>query len=214
MVHPIPHAAGSRSDAGQAAFMTDHGMSGPDVSARSLELELPADAASVGAGRHAVREFCDGHSLDHATIAIAVSEALTNVVVHAYRGTGGNGPMRISASMLADMLVVVVSDDGQGMTPRSDSPGLGLGMLLIARLASAMEVDSDHGGTRLEMRFGGNGRGSTLAGTRRTRSSRPPFSRHLHRSGGPAGPSPSPGNAGAALGAPGAQYRPFSRMGI
>ena len=123
-----------------------------DRSAGSLELELPAVASSVGAGRHAVREFSDGHSLDHAAIAIAVSEALTNVVIHAYRDNGG-GPMRISATMLADALLVVVSDDGVGMTPRSDSPGLGMGMHLIGRLASAMDVVSDHGGTRLEMRF-------------------------------------------------------------
>ena len=124
----------------------------PDVSAPAIELELPSVASSVAAGRHAVRDFCDGHSLDHGTIAIAVSEALTNVVVHAYRDTG-DGPMRISATMFADVLLVVVSDDGQGMTPRSDSPGMGLGMLLIGRSASALEVDSDDGGTRLEMRF-------------------------------------------------------------
>ena len=125
---------------------------GPDESAPTLVLELPAVVSSVAAGRHAVTEFCDGHSLDQVTIAIAVSEALTNVVVHAYRGNG-LGRMRISATMLADVLLVVVSDDGQGMTPRSDSPGLGLGMPLITRIASATEVDSDHGGTRLEMRF-------------------------------------------------------------
>ena len=60
----------------------------PDVAAPSFELELPAVASSVAAGRHAVRKFCDGHSLDHGKIAIAVSEALTNVVVHAYRDSG------------------------------------------------------------------------------------------------------------------------------
>ena len=124
----------------------------PDVSAPTLELELPSVASSVAAGRHAVRDFCDGHSLDHGKIAIAVSEALTNVVVHAYRDTG-HGSMRISATMLADVLLVVVSDDGQGMTPRSDSPGMGMGLLLIDQLAGAVVVNSDRGGTRLEMRF-------------------------------------------------------------
>ena len=127
-------------------------MSGADASALSLDLELPAVASSVAAGRHAVTDFCNGYSVDHGAIAIAVSEALTNVVVHAYRGNG-LGPLRISATMLADALLVVVSDDGQGMTPRSDSPGLGVGMSLIARLTNAIEVDSDHGGTRLKMRF-------------------------------------------------------------
>jgi len=124
-----------------------------DAAAPSLELELPAVASSVAAGRHAVRKFCDGRALDHGTIAIAVSEALTNVVVHAYRDSGV-GPMRVSATMLADVLMVVVSDDGQGMTPRYDSPGMGMGLLLIDQLAGATDVDSDDGGTRLEMRFG------------------------------------------------------------
>jgi anti-sigma regulatory factor (Ser/Thr protein kinase) len=129
---------------------------GPDARADaggpSFELELPAVAISVATGRHAVRRFCDGQSLDHGKIAIAVSEALTNVVVHAYRDTGG-GTMRISAAMLVDVLLVVVSDDGQGMTPRDDSPGMGMGLLLIDQLAGAVQVDSDHGGTRLKMRF-------------------------------------------------------------
>ena len=124
----------------------------PDVAAPSIELDLPSVASSVAAGRHAVRDFCDGHSLEHGKIAIAVSEALTNVVVHAYRDTG-HGPMRISATMLADVLLVVVSDDGQGMTPRYDSPGMGMGMLLIDQLAGEVVVNSDPGGTRLEMRF-------------------------------------------------------------
>ena len=132
-----------------------------DAAAASLELELPAVAISVATGRHAVRNFCNGHPLDHGTIAIAVSEALTNVVVHAYRDTG-HGPMRISATMLADVLLVVVSDDGQGMTPRYDSPGMGMGMLLIDQLAGEVVFNSDHGGTRVEMRFArgaGNHRG-------------------------------------------------------
>jgi anti-sigma regulatory factor (Ser/Thr protein kinase) len=71
--------------------------------------------------------------------------------------------MRISATLLVDVLLVVVSDDGQGMTPRSDSPGMGLGMLLIGRIASELEVDSDRGGTRLEMRFARGGGSRTAA---------------------------------------------------
>ena len=126
-----------------------------------FELELPAVATSVATGRHAVRRFCDGQSLDHGTIAIAVSEALTNVVVHAYRDTGG-GTMRISATMLVDVLLVVVSDDGLGMSPRDDSPGMGMGLLLIDQFAGAVDVDSDHGGTRMEMRFA-RGAGSRTA---------------------------------------------------
>jgi len=133
-----------------------------DAAAASFELELPAVATSIATGRHAVRKFCDGHSLDHGKIAIAVSEALTNVVVHAYRNGGAVGPMRVSGTMLADVLMVVVSDDGLGMTPRTDSPGMGMGLLLIDQFAGTVQIDSDHRGTRLEMGFA-RGAGSHAA---------------------------------------------------
>lgn len=142
MVHPTPYAAGDRP---------------------TLELELLAVAGSVAAGRHAVAEFCIPHPLDHGAIAIAVSEALTNVVMHAYRDAGP-GPMWLSATMLEDVLRVVVSDDGQGMTQRRDSPGLGMGIPIIARLASELDVASGQGGTRLEMRFAGVARATAAAG--------------------------------------------------
>ena len=39
------------------------------------------------------------------------------------------------------------------MTPRTDSPGMGLGLALIANLTDAMRIEHDGGGTRLIMRF-------------------------------------------------------------
>ena len=60
-------------------------MSLPAIPLDSLDLELPATAASVPTARHAVAEFSAGQTLDHAAIAIAVSEAVTNAVMHAYR---------------------------------------------------------------------------------------------------------------------------------
>jgi anti-sigma regulatory factor (Ser/Thr protein kinase) len=38
------------------------------------------------------------------------------------------------------VLVVTVADEGCGMTPRADSPGLGLGLGLMRRLADTFEV--------------------------------------------------------------------------
>ena len=48
-----------------------------------------------------------------------------------------------------------MSDLGQGMVPRPDSPGLGLGLPLIARLADRMEIHDgpDGVGTTLELGF-------------------------------------------------------------
>ncbi len=40
-------------------------------------------------------------------------------------------------------LLVVVRDEGRGIVPRTDSPGLGLGLPLIATLAEALELGTD-----------------------------------------------------------------------
>jgi anti-sigma regulatory factor (Ser/Thr protein kinase) len=42
---------------------------------------------------------------------------------------------------------LVVTDDGHGMSPRPDSPGLGLGLPLIASLADKMEIRSPERGS-------------------------------------------------------------------
>ena len=119
-----------------------------------LALQLPATPASVSAARRAVADYSSGQALDHAGIAIAVSEAVTNAVLHAYRD-GEPGPVHLSASFADGSLVVVVSDDGQGMTPRTDSTGMGVGLVVIAQLATLLEIDGNgqgHG-TRVTMSF-------------------------------------------------------------
>jgi serine/threonine-protein kinase RsbW/stage II sporulation protein AB (anti-sigma F factor) len=48
-----------------------------------------------------------------------------------------------------------VSDAGRGLIPRPDSPGLGLGLAIIAQIADEFEIDEpDAGGTRVRMGFG------------------------------------------------------------
>jgi serine/threonine-protein kinase RsbW len=42
--------------------------------------------------------------------------------------------------MRDERLTVVVHDEGRGMLPRPDSPGLGLGLPLIATLAESLEL--------------------------------------------------------------------------
>jgi anti-sigma regulatory factor (Ser/Thr protein kinase) len=74
-------------------------------------------------------------------IKLAITEACTNVVVHAY--AEAEGPMSITAEVDAGRLVVAVCDEGRGIAPRADSPGLGLGLPLIATLAEAVELGRD-----------------------------------------------------------------------
>jgi serine/threonine-protein kinase RsbW len=116
-----------------------------------------ATADAVPAARHAVMSFArrtgvaDGRLTD---IALAVSEACSNVVVHAYRNSGRPGRMEVTARRPDDVLEVAVADAGNGMTPRMDSPGLGLGLPLIAEVTQSFELQAAHGaGTRLVMRF-------------------------------------------------------------
>ena len=111
-----------------------------------FELMLPARAENVAVVRHAIGGLgdavptIDGQRLSD--IKLAVTEACTNVVVHAY--DEGEGPMHVEASLAGDEeLVVVVRDEGRGIAPRTDSPGLGLGLPLIASLAESLELGRD-----------------------------------------------------------------------
>jgi serine/threonine-protein kinase RsbW/stage II sporulation protein AB (anti-sigma F factor) len=82
-----------------------------------------------------------------------VSEALTNVVLHAYPPDRA-GPVGVSAKLTDDTVEVTVSDEGGGMAPRTNSPGAGLGLPIIAQLASSIEISHGAGdGTRLRMTF-------------------------------------------------------------
>ncbi len=85
---------------------------------------------------------------------LAVSEAVTNAVMHAYVGAPEPGAVSVDAMFEGDSLLVEVSDDGSGMMPRLDSPGLGVGLPLIADTADTLDIDnSPRGGTVLRMTF-------------------------------------------------------------
>jgi serine/threonine-protein kinase RsbW len=87
------------------------------------------------------------------SVAVAVTEAVANVVVHAYR-LGGDGMVEVALRGDDDCLEVVVSDTGVGMRPRDDSPGLGLGLGLMAALADQFEVTpGEAGGTDVRLGF-------------------------------------------------------------
>ena len=86
-------------------------------------------------------------------VALAVSEAVTNAVVHAYLGREPGG-VDILVCPEEDYLTVVVTDDGSGMLPRLDSPGAGLGLALIAHHTETLTTTKpDRGGLRVSMTF-------------------------------------------------------------
>ncbi|MEA2323521.1 MAG: serine/threonine-protein kinase RsbW [Solirubrobacteraceae bacterium] len=134
--------------------------------APDLELTLPARPENVAVARHAIGGFADVLDLADQTLAdvkLAVTEACTNVVVHAY--PGGEGPMGLRATIDDDVLRVVVVDHGRGILPRADSPGLGLGLPLIATLAESLELGTGSGEeTEVRMTFRIDGPVSAPAG--------------------------------------------------
>ncbi len=123
---------------------------GPD-----LELSLPARPENVAVVRHVLGGVGDVLALHPEVlddIRLAVSEACANVVVHAY--PDDDGLLLVQVYTRADSLDVRVRDQGTGMAPRTDSPGLGVGLPLIASLARTLELSAPAGGgTEVRMAF-------------------------------------------------------------
>jgi serine/threonine-protein kinase RsbW len=107
--------------------------------------------------RRAVTDWAQTHVEDRAVlsdIALAITEAATNVVLHAYRDHDVPGSVTIEARADTDHVAFVVRDAGSGLAPRVDSPGLGLGLGLIAQVADSADVRApEGGGTEVVMRF-------------------------------------------------------------
>jgi serine/threonine-protein kinase RsbW len=116
-----------------------------------------ARSDAIAAARRAALTYAREHSvpadrLD--AIALAVSEAATNVVMHAYRDRSQPGTFTLGLDLDNDSLMVDVLDEGIGLGPRDDSPGLGFGLPIIANVTDAYAlVSTDDGGTRVSMRF-------------------------------------------------------------
>jgi serine/threonine-protein kinase RsbW len=129
---------------------------GGTKSERRLELNLPAEPVSCARARHEIRAALRGAAVDVAAIELAVSEAVSNAVLHAYRERDGATPepgLRLELTEDDAGVWIVVSDDGVGMSPRDDSPGLGIGLSLIAKLSDQLLVVQGETGTRVHMRF-------------------------------------------------------------
>ncbi len=115
-------------------------------------LMLDAVPESIPVARHVVANYareCDGEA---DRVALAISEAVTNAVVHAYKDTEP-GPVRLCAELIDDDLLVTVTDEGVGLKPDLDSPGMGLGLALIGALTSESRFLHRERGLEVVMRF-------------------------------------------------------------
>ena len=120
-----------------------------------VRLTLPARPENVAVIRHVLGAFAEALRLPAGLIEdmrLAITEACTNVVRHAYDGEPG--PIDVVIRPMGERLDLVVADRGRGIGPSPDVSGPGLGLPLIAALADS--VDFRHAparGSRLSMSF-------------------------------------------------------------
>ena len=119
-----------------------------------LRLELPSEPGSIKRARDAVAKLAERVGVPANDVKLAVSEAVSNSVTHAFRGRDA-GTISVRARVERDRLIVVVADDGTGMRPNVDSPGLGFGRSLITQMAGDVRFDSSADGLTVSMSFGG-----------------------------------------------------------
>jgi serine/threonine-protein kinase RsbW len=121
-----------------------------------VRLTLPARPENVAVIRHVLGAFAEALELPPELVEdmrLAVTEACTNVVRHAYHD-GDPGPIDVVIRPDGDRLDLIVIDYGRGMGPSPDVAGPGLGLPLIAALADSVELRrTPSHGSRLEMSF-------------------------------------------------------------
>jgi serine/threonine-protein kinase RsbW/stage II sporulation protein AB (anti-sigma F factor) len=122
-----------------------------------LHERLAASPENIAPLRRAVTAYAGDHGAtvrQLEDVALAVSEAVSNAVLHAYIGRVP-GHVEVDAWIAGERLHVIVGDDGSGMRPRADSPGLRMGLSLIGLVTDRLELESRDAapGTRVRMTF-------------------------------------------------------------
>ena len=137
---------------------TSHQLGGRDRTPPGRHvLMLPVAESSVPCARRAVRGWAESAGMSPAgldDLALAVTEACANVVLHAYRPqpVPAGAEFLVRAGLRGSRYHVVVLDDGRGPAYQPGSPGIGCGLGLIAKLTLAFEL-TDASGTELHMVF-------------------------------------------------------------
>jgi serine/threonine-protein kinase RsbW len=126
------------------------------LASSDVRLTLPARPENVAVIRHVLGAFAEALSLPQDLVEdmrLAVTEACTNVVRHAYGGDEP-GPIDVVIRPDGDSLDLIVSDQGQGLGPSADVSGPGLGLPLIAALADSVDLhELPAHGSRITMSF-------------------------------------------------------------
>ena len=144
----------------ERARLTKYSASSTGRDAPSVRESYPAVAESVPVARRAITAWAAeaGAGPEQIqAIELAVSEALTNVVLYAYPWR--TGEIHVTARVAGNELWVLIADNGCGLHAGRDNDSLGLGLALISQMTDGFAVvGRSSGGTELRLLF-------TLAGT-------------------------------------------------
>jgi len=122
----------------------------------TVSLTIPARAENMTLVRKALGGLADSMRLENGVLTnmkVAVTEACTNVVVHAY---DGEGDLQLEISPAADAVLVVVRDEGAGFRPLAPAPdgaSWRLGVPLMASMTDALEIGNNPNGQGTEVRM-------------------------------------------------------------
>ncbi|HWC85537.1 MAG TPA: ATP-binding protein [Solirubrobacteraceae bacterium] len=124
----------------------------------SVRLTLPAKPENVGLARQVLAGLAEALDADDELVAdmkIAVTEAVNNIVLHAYPERVG--PAEVTMTSNLEQLVISIRDQGAGMNPLpadADAPArLGFGFAMMASLCDQFGINSGTAGTEVRMRF-------------------------------------------------------------
>jgi anti-sigma regulatory factor (Ser/Thr protein kinase) len=137
--------------------LTRNGGAARGAGREELLLRLPARPESLSVARRKVDELGRSLGLPQPRLddlRTVVTEACANAVAHAY--TEREGMLKLRAVPRRGELLISVSDTGDGIRPRpaADGASARLGLLLMAALASKVEISKRrNGGTRVRIRF-------------------------------------------------------------
>lgn len=125
-----------------------------------LRLEFPSRAENIGVVRLAVASFASRlpftvSDIQH-DLRVAVSETVTNAVVHAYPRQAGR--VVVETWVEAGRLIVTVQDWGRGFDPAAvaepnpDEEHMGIGLQIVRACMDRVEIESAPGrGTLVRM---------------------------------------------------------------
>jgi len=135
---------------------------GTGVGVGTVELRFPPYAAHLALVRLAltgVVSVADASDELLADLKLAVTEACTNAIQHAYPdGIGESSHVLVRFTLEPNQITIVVEDGGIGFdassrlpAPDSTAPQGGMGLWIISALIQDLEIRSGAGGSRVAM---------------------------------------------------------------